>query len=163
MRTIRLAFALVVGLSALLVVGIASATTYHSSLVTHDLGLDGEFKTRYSQTYSDFTTEHITMGASYLYAKAVDGCLHYRDGRLVDGEGHTHPSGFTAETITPGQCDPQAKTYTWADWQGDTFDHGTQGGIFVEVFVMKALGGSRAGWMTWWLEDLEIDSRCASC
>ncbi len=57
MLTIRLAFALVVGLIALFAVGNASANFYQSSLVTHDLGLDGEFKPRYSQTYSDFTTD----------------------------------------------------------------------------------------------------------
>ena len=164
MRTIRLAFALVVGLTALFIVGIASAEFYQSSLATH-IFTGGEYKTRFSQTYSDFTNEGVTMGASYLYVKPVHGCIDTRIGWLQDGEAEPHPPDVEPTVILPHNlCSPKVDTYTYPDWQGDTFEHGAQGGIVVQSFVYSgSVEGDKMGWTVWWLEDESIDAECGPC
>ena len=164
MLTMRLGFALVLGLIALFVVGNASAAFYQSSLATHTF-TGGQYKTRFSQTYYDFTTESVRMGASYLYVKPVNGCLDTRKGWLQDGEAQPHPNPAQPTVILPNNlCNPQVDTYTYTDWQGDTFEHGTQGGIVVQSFVYSgSVDGDKMGWTVWWLDDESIDAECGPC
>ena len=163
MLTIRLTFVLVAVLAALLVVGNASAKFYQSSLATH-VFTGGEYKTRFSQTYYDFNTESVRMGASYLYVKPVHGCIDTRKGWLQDGEAQTHPSNVLPKSVAPNLCVPKANTYTYTDWQGETFEHGTQGGIVVQSFVYSGFSdGDKMGWTVTWKKNKTIVAECGPC
>jgi hypothetical protein len=146
-------------LLVLIVANITYADFNQTDLETHNVG-SWEFQTRQTQTYFDHTTEDIELGYSYLYADAVDGCLWSRKGLVIYGE--TEYDGPYGQNLTPELCDPDDETYSYELWDGNTYEHGSYGGVQVDtlLFTQPSGGGVGLGWSVGYLDDESVDEFC---
>jgi len=133
-----------------------------TNLVTHPAGGGEEYQSKQYQFYHNHNTVDITLNNTFHYLKAIQACVGSVQAHVYYGNNQQFPSGPNGFNLDPPLCAPNEDTFTWGQWNGMTFQHGSNGGVRVQTLFYAGTNGCcfPMGWDVDYYNDVTIGEFC---